>query len=161
MDRFGRRKVLWLMAGLTLVGAAIAAGYFRWWVRTPQPEASTHQIAAGGFARALVTSKSTGIRGRSHRPPHHLEFASSAGAVDVCVVPCTIGYRAEQWDYVNKVTDEFASGRVPQDVAAQASGNRGRIELKDLWRRDGRASYAVLVRSANESEVTLVVHYGP
>jgi hypothetical protein len=90
-----------------------------------------------------------------------LEFASSAGAVDVYVVPCTIGYRKAEWDYVNKVTDEFAAGRVPIDVAAQASGVSGRIELKGLWKREGRPTYMVLVRSVNETEVKIVVHYGP
>ena len=162
MDDFGHRKSTWLMMGLTLTGAMFAVGYFNWRARTPPPEATTHQIAAGGFARALVSGKRSSGAGRgSYRPPHHLEFASSAGAVDVSVVPCTIGYRADQWARIDEVTDEFAAGRVPQDVAAQATGNRGRIDLKDLWRREGRPSWVVLIRSAQESEVTLVVHYGP
>jgi hypothetical protein len=138
-----------------------AAGYFHWRARTPQPATSTHRIAAGGYARALVTgNRASGTRG-SHRPPHHLQFASSAGAVDVYVVPCTIGYRKEEWDYINNLTEEFAADRVPAGVAARASGDRGRIDLRGLGRREGRASYVVLMRSAYASEVTLVVHYGP
>ena len=157
MPEFGRHKIIWLAAGMMVVMAAIF-----WMYRssnTPEPTRHTYLIKAGGVAQAIVTPKRSGIRSR--RNPHHLEYESAAGAVNVYVVRCTVGYRAEDREHINKLTDEFAAGQAPKDFVAKSSGDRGRINLGGAWQRHHEASYLVLIRSANESEVTLVVHYGP
>lgn len=71
-----------------------------------------------------------------------------------------MGYRAEDRERIDKVTAEFAAGRELKDVVAKASGDREQIDLKEWWQASGQANYLVFVRSANETEVTLVVHYG-
>jgi hypothetical protein len=161
MPRFGRRKIIWFAVGIIIV--VIVAVCWSVYSNTPSPERTTHRIAARGFEQVIVSSKRSGVR--THRPPYRLEFESSAGAVDVYVVPVSLGYRAEDREHIRKVTDEFAAGQVPKDVVAKSSGDRGQIKLRGwwqgLWERNRLASYLVLIRSANESEVTLVVHYGP
>jgi len=157
MREFRRREFILLAAGMMVVMAAIF-----WMYRssnTPEPTRHTYLIKADGVTHAIVTPRRSGIRSR--RNPHHLKYEPAAGAVNVYVVRCTVGYRAEEREYINKLTDEFAAGQAPQDVVAKSSGHRGRLDLGGSWRRHHEASYLVLIRSANESEVTVVVHYGP
>jgi hypothetical protein len=156
MPRFDRRTIIWFVLGIMVV---MAAGYWTAYGKAPPPQRTTHRIEAGGFERVIVSSKRSGVR--SHRPPYRLEFESSAGAVDVYVAPVSLGYRAEDWEHIRKATDEFAAGQVPKDVVAKSSGDRGQIKLAGEWQRNSLASYLVLIRCANQSEVTLVVHYGP
>jgi hypothetical protein len=159
MPRLGRRQIVGFAVGIVVVIVAVC---WRWYATTPQPERSTHRIAAAGFKPVIVSSKRSGVYRPSHRPPRRLEFESSAGAVDVYVVPVSLGYRAADREQIDKLTDEFAAGQVPEDVIAKSSGDRGQIKLREWWQqRNSLASYLVLIRSANESEVTLVVHYGP
>src|SRR5687768_5423887 len=104
MREFGRQEFI----GLAAVVMVLMAAMF-WMYRssnTPEPTRNTYLIKAGGVAPALVTPKSSGLRSR--RNPGHLQYESTAGAVSVYVVRSTIAYRAEQWDSINKLTDEFA-----------------------------------------------------
>ena len=57
------------------------------------------------------------------------------------------------------LTDELAAGQAPRDFVARSSGERGRINLGGSWQRHHEAHYVVLIRSAKECEVTLVIHY--
>ena len=163
MNRFGRRELIFLaVCGVAFV---IVGGYWTMHRNTPEPATSTHQIAAGGFEQVIVGNKRSGIRGTG-RPPYRLEFKSSGGPVDVYVTPVTLGYRAKYQEHIDKLTDEFAAGQAPEDIVAKSSGNRGKIVLRSWWqgwfeRTKPGAAYLVLIRSKTDSEVTLVVHYGP
>lgn len=163
LERVDLRKAKWL--GVVLVVVVVICMGIRLvsdWSKTPPPTSSTHRLAAGGHMRHPLhfsTVRTEHWHGRradtDHYPPHHLDFTSSGGPVEVCVVP-----NPHAPVRLNKATEDFAAGRVPEEVIGQASGDRGRIYLKDPWRRGNVASYAVFVRSATDTEVTLVVHYG-
>lgn len=157
MREFDRHKFICLAAGMLVVMAALFWAYRS--SNTPEPTRHTYLLKADGVAQAMVTAKRSGLRSR--RNPSHLEYKSAAGAVNVYVVRCAAGYRAKDQEFIDKLTDEFAAGQPPKDFVARSSGNRGRINLGGSWKRHHEASYLVLIRSANESEVTLVVHYGP
>jgi hypothetical protein len=157
MREFGRREFILLAAGMIVVMAAVFWMYRS--ANTPEPTRHTYLIKPDGVARAMVAPKRSGIR--SQRNPHHLEYESAAGAVNVYVVRGTAGSRAKDRELIDKLTNEFAAGHAPKDFVAKSSGVRGRINLGGSWKRHHEAYYLVLIRSANESEVTLVVHYGP
>ena len=146
-----------LAAGVMVAMAAAFWMYHR--SNTPEPTRHTFRIKADGVERVMASPKRAGIRSR--RNPHHLEYESAGGAVDVYVVRGNVGYRAADRERVDKLTDAFAAGQAPPDVFAKSSGERGRIHLGGAWLRHHEASYLVFIRSANESEVTVVVHYGP
>lgn len=163
MDRIGRRELIFLaVCGVVFV---IVGGYWSMVSNTPEPATTTHQIAPGGFEQVIVGNKRSGIRGRG-RPPYRLEFKSSGGPVDVYVTPVKLGYRAEYQERIDKLTEEFAAGQAPEDIVGKSSGKRGTITLRQWWqgwfeRTKPGAAYLVLIRSENESEVTIIVHYGP
>jgi len=151
-----------VVAGLVIcVGVGCLIVWSRW-STTPDPKVSTHQIDASGYVRGFITrEKRTGGRKSSisFSHPHHLEFTSSGEAVEVCVVPCHLGYRKEWSDYINQRTAEFAAGQVPKDTVAQAAGVRGRIDLNHVPRTASEFSFIVLFRGTSGTEVTLVTHY--
>jgi hypothetical protein len=156
MREFAHLKVIGLAASMMMVMAAMF-----WMYRngnTPEPTRHTYLLEADGVARAMVTPKRAGIRSR--RNPSHLEYQSAAGAVNVYVVRYA-GSRAQEREQFEKLADEFAAGQFPKDFVAKSSGDRGRINLGGRWKRHHEAYYMVLIRSANESEVKLVVHYAP
>ena len=163
MERLGRRELIFLaVCGVAFV---IVGGSWSMYSNTPEPATSTHRIAAGGFEQVIVGIKRSGVRG-SRRPPYRLEFKSSNGPVDVYVTPVTLGYRAKYQEHIDKLTDDFAAGQAPEDLAGKSSGKRGKIILRQWWqgwfqRTKPGAAHLVLIRSKTESEVTLVVHYGP
>jgi hypothetical protein len=157
MREFEHQKFVWLAAGVLAGMAALFWMYHS--SNTPEPTRSTHRIEAGGVAQAMATPKRSGIRSR--RNPRYLEYESAGGEVSVYVVRGTFGYRAADREQMQKLTDDFAAGQAPQEYVARSRGSRGRINLGGGWQRHHEASYLVLIRSANESEVTLVVHYGP
>lgn len=170
MGRLGRRKFNWPVVAPTVVGGVvICVGLgllIVWgqWTQTPSPRTSTHQIGADGSARGQVTWELK-PGGRPSRPDfsyvHHLEFASSGGPVQVCVVPCNLSSRKQDADDINERTAEFAAGQVPKDTVAQASGVRGRIDLHHLPRSAKNHSFLVFFRGASGTDVTLVAHYWP
>jgi len=88
-----------------------------------------------------------------------VEFTSSGGALEVCVVPCRLGYRKDDKDYINERTAEFAGGQVPKDTFAQASGVRGRIKLSHYPRTASDFSFIVLFRGESGCQVTVVTNY--
>ena len=168
MGRLDRRKDQWpLVAPKVVTGVVICVGLgllivWSHWSTTPDPKTSIHQIGASGYVRGQITrTKRTGGRqsSTSFSHPQHVEFASSGGPVEVCVVPCKLGYRKEWSDYINQQTAEFAAGRVPKDTVAQASGVRGRIDLNHVPRTASEFSFIVLMRGVSGTEVTLVTHY--
>jgi hypothetical protein len=168
MDRIGRRKVVWpLVAPKVVAGVVICVGIgclILWsqWYQTPDPKTSTHLIGPSGYVRGQISrEKRPGGRqsSTSFSHPHLVEFASSGGPVEVCVVPCHLGYRMEWSNYINQRTAEFAAGQVPKDTVAQASGVRGRIDLNHVPRTASEFSFIVLFRGASGCEVTLVTHY--
>jgi hypothetical protein len=156
MLTFSRRIVIGSVVGFLVI---LVVCFWRIYSNAPPSQQSTHRIAAGGSERVIISSKRSGVRRR--RPPYSVEFQSSVGAVDVYVVPVSLGYRAQDWEHINTVTAEFAAGQVPKDVVAKESGARGQIKLRDWWESKKTPSYLVLIRSANQTEVTVVVHYGP
>lgn len=93
------------------------------------------------------------------RLPHHVEFEAGGGAASVYVVPLPSGTPRAQVETMTRLTEQLASGQTPESVEGEASGKRGRIDLN--WWPYGSSKYLALVRCENESEVTLVVHYGP
>jgi hypothetical protein len=157
MREFDHRGFIVVAAGVMVVMAAAFWMYRS--ANTPEPTRHAFQIKAGDVTRVIVSPKRSGIR--SQRNPHHLEYESAGGAVNVYVVRGNIGYRAVDRERVDKLTDELAAGQAPQDVFAKSSGERGRIHLGGAWLRHHEAYYLVFIRSENESEVTVVVHYGP
>ncbi len=126
---------------------------------------TTHQIATGTSVRQLVgfyTVRSDHLWRRSREiryAAHRLEFTSSGGSVDVCVVPCRMDYRADSAAHRDEMTAQFAAGGMPEEAVAQVSGTRGRLDFEDPLERGNLAQYAVLVRSQNATEVNIVVDY--
>lgn len=161
MGRFDRRKVAILVAAVVLV---IVAGFLIEWSRTPDPMTSSYQIGASGYVRTQI-NRQKNPNGRrsstSFTPPHHVDFASNGGVVEVCVVPCQLGYSMKWSNYIKERTAEFAAGQVPKDTIAQASGVRGRINLSRWSRKESEFSYIVLFRGENGCQVTMVTHYWP
>lgn len=134
-------------------------------VSSPKPQRHSFLIAPGGVSRAVVQQKTPAAP--NSRPgsfmlprlPHHVNFEATGGPVDVYLVRYPSGTPREQVDEMTRLTEQLAAGQPPQRVAAKGSGRRGRIDLHS-WPY-GTSKYLALVRSENESEVTLVVHYGP
>lgn len=133
------------------------------WTHAPPPTTQTLQIAAGSDARILIGMKEEpGNTWRKSRywSPYYLDYSSSAGEVEICIVPCST--RAKGRVELERMTRQFASGQVPAESISLVSGVNGRIYVKDPKHKSGSAnlsSYAVFVRSANDSEVNFIIHY--
>lgn len=168
MTPIAHKNVKWVAIAIAAVIFIIGLRYYRDWVNTPTPETTQHSIPSSGYTKILVTRKEV-ISRRSHsiaarsklHSPIALEFTTTGSPVDICVVPCPAGYRAENHQYINSRTEEFATGHVPKDVIAQASGMTGRIALNSTIGGKPQPSYLVLARGEAGVEMTLVVHYGP
>lgn len=134
-------------------------------VSAPPPNPHNWSVAPGGVARAIVQekdkpSRNRGSRGglrRSHLP-HHIDFEATGGAA-VYVVRYPTGGPRRQIEEMTRLTDQLRAGQPPTNVVAQGTGDRGRISVN--WWPYGQAKYLVLVRCEQQSEVTLLVHYGP
>lgn len=133
-------------------------------VNPPQPTIHSSLISAGGVSRLIMGSKDpqAGRPGTFVPPhqPHHIDFTSSNGPIDVYVVPFSTADPEAGVDEMQRLTDQLQSGQPPEECLAKGSGNRGRIDLAGWW-PFGWAKSLVLIHSQNESEVQLVVHYGP
>lgn len=131
-------------------------------MRVPPSRTHSYLIFAGNVSRALVVDSRTESRtGKPSLPrlPHHLEFTSSNGPVDVYVLDFSDLDPHAQVSAMLDQTKELIAGHPPQEFVAKGSGNSGRIDLH--WWPYGRAKYIVLIHSAQQSEVVLKVHYGP
>jgi len=157
------RKSRWIVAGLIGLFAIFCLIVLPR-VNPPQPARHSYLIAAGGVSRAIVGHKEApqGQPGRFSPPyrPHHVEFTSSAGPVEVYMVRFDAGDPQAQVDNMTRLTTGLQAGQPPQNPLASGSGREGRIDLPGWW-PFGWTQYLVLIRSRNESEVQLVVHYGP
>ena len=133
-------------------------------INPPGPTVHTSLIFAGGVSRTIVGSKEpkVGRPGTFVPPyqPHHIDFASSNGPVDVYVVPFSDADVKAKVDEMLRLTEQLQAGQPPEEYLAKGSGNQGRIDLAGWW-PFGWAKSLVLIHSQNKSEVRLVVHYGP
>jgi hypothetical protein len=131
-------------------------------VNPPQPRRHGFYIFAGGVSRAIVKDKTRRSRswyshaGKLPRLPHHIDFESSAGDIEVYVVPYPSGDVRAAVEEMQTLTEQLKAGQPPPRVYARGSGQTGRIMLHHF--PYGWVRYLVLVRSANQSEVSLVVH---
>ena len=131
-------------------------------VRVPPSRTHNYLIFAGSVSRALVVDSRTATQaGKPSLPrlPHHLEFTSSNGPVEVYVLDLShLDPRAQVSEMLNQ-TNELIAGHPPQKFLAKGSGDSGRIDLH--WWPYGTAKYVALIHSPQQSEVVLEVHYGP
>ncbi len=133
-------------------------------INPPRPTIHSSLVPAGGVSRAIVRSQSP----KTSRPgtfvppyqPHHIDFTSSNGPVDVYFVRFSGDGPQAEVDEMLRLTQQLEAGQPPQEFLAKGSGQQGRIELAGWW-PFGWANSLVLVRSQQESEVQLVIHYGP
>ena len=158
-----RNQKFWWIIGIL---AAILFLFVIPRVDPPPPQVDSYFISAGGVSRATIQEKSkqrtSRLRSRGFGRtflPHHLEFKSTGGSVDVYVVRFPSGSPREQVDEMTRLTEDLKKGRPPKRAVAKGSGDSGRIDLHS-W-GSGGVMYLVLVRSENDSDVTLVTHYGP
>jgi len=155
------RKSTLIVGGLFVL-AAIVFLFFIPRMNPPKPQTHSYLISPGGVSRAIVQHKRAQTQTGRYSPPylpHHLEFESAGGAVDVYVVRFPSGSAREQVEAMTRLTEQLTAGQPPEDIVATDSGERGRIDLN--WWPYGRTIYLVLVRAERESEVTMVVHYSP
>jgi len=164
MRAITNRKSFSIVAGL-LVAYAIFLVFVAPRVNPPKPRRHTSFLSAGGVSREIVGSEDAKItntgKGSFSPPflPHHLEFDSVGGAVDVYVVNLPSGDAREFVDVMTRLTEQLKAGQPPENFFAKGAGHHGRIDLN--WWPYGYTKYLVLLRAERESEVTLVVHYGP
>ncbi len=119
-----------------------------------------YAIEAGEVSRGIIASatRETG-RAPIPIPPHHLEFTSSNGPVEVFIARLNFGVGADGLREMEKTTALLREGKTPPDVVAQKTGESGRIHLHS-WPL-GNARYILYLRPIERSEVTVVVHYSP
>jgi len=161
VDRFD-----WGKMGFVGLGALVIAAILLWnfLFNVPPPTSSDLSITTEqGFETVFIGSAETGGRGR-HRnkhfhQPRNVKFETTNGPVEVYIAPASLSGRKADGDHNRKMKREFASGQIPKEVIAQASGKHGQLSLAH---RDtiGMVHYLVMVRSPTVNKVTLVVHYG-
>ncbi len=126
----------------------------------PAPQRYMYHLEKDAVGRAIVTSqsRSTG-RTMFQIRPHHLEFSSTNGSIDVSVA---LFDEKEPHGNVQHMLDSTGISRLnkmPEKVIAHASGQAGNISLH-TWPY-GRVSYVVFMRAEETSDVSLIVKYGP
>ena len=128
----------------------------------PQPRIDSYHFFGGDVRRAILTdkSKTADNPGRPSIPfrPRTIIFESSNGPIDVFVLRFPSGSNEQSIRQMMQLTDELAAGKTPENFVAHGSGERGQVNIG--WFPFGYAKYLVLVRSENESDVTLTTHYG-
>lgn len=162
-----RIRIRWMASAFVLLAIIIAYPYILSWTYIPAPETSTHMVPMEGFTSFVVSPKyvqrhkAYSMSSRSRRfPPNHVNYTVKSGTVEVCVVPCNIGYRAKDANDIKAWIQQFAEGQVPKETVARFSESSGTINLRDAVSEKKQQSYLVLVRGEVGSEVTLVIHYG-
>ncbi len=157
-----KRVAKWLvLLGVVVIGIYGFRMVRRWGLHAPK-ETSTHPVESAGYTRILLGSKEfPGTRRRSvlRHAPYCLEFQSTSGEVEVCVVPCNMAHRADAQLAISRVTEDFASGKALGEVVGKCTGTQGRIYLTDPWKKGTMASYAVFLRSPTTTKVELEVYY--
>ncbi len=157
-----KRGAKWLvLLGVVVIGIYGIRMVRRWGLYAPK-ESSTHHVEANGHTRILIGSKDypgTWRRSVLRHAPYCIEFQSTNGEVEVWVVPCSLAHRADAGAELARMTEEFASGRTPREVAGTSTGSHGRIYLADLWKKGTLASYAVFIRSRAATEVAMETYY--
>ncbi|HWL08061.1 MAG TPA: hypothetical protein VNQ76_06645 [Planctomicrobium sp.] len=146
---------------LLLLGAFILACLF-WAPRlNPLPPRNlSYLIEAGDVSRGLVTSMSR-ITGRAPLSirPHHLEYTSSNGPVDVFVTRFNLTDGADAIREMEATSALVRAGGTPQNLVAQSSGVQGTIPLH--WWPYGNVRYTIFLRPTATSEVTVKACYAP
>jgi len=122
-----------------------------------EPVQSMHHIAAGSYESVLIHDAYP-LRSRYRWSPRSIEFASSAGVVEVYAMQVSLAGTMRHKSYIQKLTEEFAAGSVPKD-AVHLSGKTGRINLKDFPENNKLPNFMLLIRSTNETEVTVITRY--
>ncbi len=151
-----RIKVLMIVGGTLLVALFILVAIPRW--NVPPPRIHSYLIFEGSVSRAVIKEEFANPRPGRYSPPHlphHLEFESKGGPINVYVLDFSRG--PDQVVEMMNVTEELKAGRPPERFVAHATGERGRIHLHS-WPY-GRVTYMVLIHAEQESEVTLKVLY--
>lgn len=157
------RKSLLIVSGL--IGAFLIFSVFvvpR--INPPPPKSQTAFVFAGDVSRGIVGSgdPQTSRPGTFTFPyrPHHIDFTSSNGPVDVYVVGCSFADPKTQVEEMTRLTDQLRDRQPPEDALGSASGETGRIDVGG-WSPVGWGQILVLIRSQNDTEVRWTVHYGP
>ncbi|MFH0792691.1 MAG: hypothetical protein V2A74_01520 [bacterium] len=155
------RKSSLIFASLTAL-TAIAFVFIIPRLNQPVPQTHSYLISAGGVSRAIIQQEYAHSPTGKYSPPrlpHHLDFKAGRGTVDVYVVRFPSGGAVQQVNAMLNLTEELKAGRPPKEFVARGSGESGRIDLN--WWPYGTTKYLVMIHAERESEVTLVVHYGP
>ena len=153
------RKLLIIVIVLVIVLAAFVVVIPR--INPPKPQTHTFHVFGGDVARTWISdSNSDSSRPGTFTPPilpHHLEYTSSHGEIDLFVVKLD-GSPADQIAKMTQLTTDLKSGRDPEPVVARATGRDGQIQLHS-WAL-GTVKYLLLVRSEQDSDISVIVHYG-
>lgn len=130
--------------------------------KLPPPLTLTYQLQAGHVARALITEQESPSEGRNvYFSPHHLNYVSSAGDIEIYVFSFSTTDDAEQVATMLQLSDDLEAGHPLKGFVGKTTGQQGRVPFpKDEW-TPGQKRFLVLMRSPVDSEVSLVVYYGP
>lgn len=154
MSRFISRAAIVLVAITILV---MLISYLRVQSRIIEPVRSMHRIAAGSFEGVNIHDAYP-PRSRKRWSPRSVEFESTAGVVEVYVVPVSLAGTMRHKNYIQQLTEEFAAGIAPKD-AIHLSGRTGRMSLKNFPQNNKLPNYLLLIRSDVKTDVMVVVHY--
>jgi hypothetical protein len=148
------------------LGALVIAAILLWnfLFNIPSPTASEMSITAEqGFETVFIGSAETGAGGKHnsihYHQPRTVKFETTNGPVELYIAPVSLSGPKGSGEHRAKLKREFASGQIPKEVIAQASGKTGQLSLAHRDTR-GMVHYIVMVRSPTENKVTLEVHYG-
>ena len=161
MERFGGQKIGYVGLGALVVAAILLWNFL---FNVPPPTSSELSITAEkGFETVFIGSAESGGGGRHHNQRFHqprtVKFETTNGPVEMYVAPASLSGPKPNGEQRAKMKSEFASGQVPKEVIAQASGKTGQLSLAHRDVR-GIVHYLVMVRSPTANKVTLTVHYG-
>jgi hypothetical protein len=142
---------------LVLTILILVMNYWRMHFRRIEPVQLVHCIAAGSSVYVYIPDTYSG-RGRYRCPARSVEFASSAGVVEVYAVQVSLAGSKRHKDHIQKLKDGFASNAIPAN-ALHRSGQSGRIYLNDFPQNHKLPNYMLMIRSKVKTEVKVVIHY--
>jgi hypothetical protein len=131
--------------------------YFGISFRSIDPRQSVHEIAAGSVETVNIIDAYP-RRSRCRWPARRVEFASSSGVVEAYVVHISLSGKMIHSKHINKLKQEFAAGTIPRE-ALHLTGRTGTFRLKDLPENKQLPNYMLLIRSRNQTAVTVTVRY--